>query len=410
MPIAGYAFCIGLLTAGYYYNLTFVQLGLIDLGTTRLGMSGRSVSLVMALLALVALAASVATGVVMDRRRWSGDLRTKLRLLTVVTGVQLTLTVIAPLLTTPRAFVAWVVICAGSIGAAMPITFSFMADLVPVRDRGFAAAVPAGLSFFIASLYPQQWRIEEFSTVMAVAMAPAVVVLAALAFRPSRLVDRLARQRTRFGPGRFVRSPAPSASTSAFVVIVAAMFAVFFIDSLGFLRIIDTSAYISTSWQSPDPAVRMFIGGLHVAGAAMAGVLYTTFHWRWLLVWVYGLFGFTHLLYTFHLGTAAGAVPPLLLPGMYVLAVSFYTTLNFALWPDLSTDDTIGIRCAVGVGVAGWLASFLSTSLALYSDAAGVSLLAHLRYVDALALLLLATVPLLLYAGRVRSLAHEARP
>lgn len=63
-----------------------------------------------------------------------------------------------------------------------------------------------------------------------------------------------------------------------------------------------------------------------------------------------------------------------------------------------------------GVGVAGWLASFLSTSLALYSDAAGVSLLAHLRYVDALALLLLATVPLLLYAGRVRSLAHEARP
>lgn len=240
MPIAGYAFCIALLTAGYYYNLTFVQRGLIDLGTTRLGMAGCSVSLVMALLA--------------------------------------------------QAFVAWVVICAGSIGAAMPVTFSFMADLVPVRDRGFVAAVPAGLSFSVASLYPQQWRIEEFSIVMAVAMAPALVVLAALAFRPSPLVDRLARQRARFGSGRFTRAPAPSASTSAFVVIVAAMFAVFFIDSLGFLRIIDTPAYISTSWQSPDPAVRMFIAGLHVAGAAMAGVLNTTFHWRWLLVWVYGLF------------------------------------------------------------------------------------------------------------------------
>lgn len=36
----------------------------------------------------------------------------------------------------------------------------------------------------------------------------------------------------------------------------------------------------------------------------MAGVLYTAFDWRWLLVWVYGLFGFTHLLYTFHLRTA----------------------------------------------------------------------------------------------------------
>ena len=410
VPVTGYVFCIALLTAGYYYNLTFVQLGLIDLGTSRLGMSGRGVSLVMALLALVALAVSVATGVVMDRRGWSGDLRTRLRVLTVVTAVQLTLTLLAPLLGTPGTFVVWVVVCAGSIGAAMPITFSFMADLIPVRDRGFAAAVPAGLSFFVASLYPQQWRVEEFSAVMAAVMAPAVVVLALLAFRPSRLVDRLARLRGRFGSGRFTRPPAPTASTSTFAVIVAAMFAVFFIDSLGFLRIIDTPAYISTSWQSPDPGVRLFIAGVHVAGAAMAGVLYTTFDWRWLLVWVYGLFGFTHLLYTFHLGTAADAVPPLLLPGMYVLAVSFYTTLNFALWPDLSTAETIGTRCAVGVGVAGWLASFLSTSLALYSDAAGVSLLAHLRYVDALALLLLAAVPLLLYAARVRVLARVELP
>jgi hypothetical protein len=63
VPIAGYAFCIALLTAGDYYNLTFVQLDLIDVGTSRLGMSGRSVSLIMALLALVALAASVLTGV-----------------------------------------------------------------------------------------------------------------------------------------------------------------------------------------------------------------------------------------------------------------------------------------------------------------------------------------------------------
>lgn len=219
----------------------------------------------------------------------------------------------------------------------MPVTFSFMADLIPVRDRGFAAAIPAGLAFFVAALYPQQWRLVEFSVVMSAVMAPAIVVLATLAFRPSRLVDRLAHQHARFGPGRFTRPPAPAASTPAFALIVAAMFAVFFIDSLGI----------------PD------------------------------------------------------AVPPLLLPGVYVLAVSFYTTLNFALWPDLSTGVTIGTRCAVGVGVAGWLASFLSTALALWSDAAGVSLLTHLRYVDALALVLVAAVPLLLYGGRVRRLARE---
>ena len=352
VPVTGYAFYVILLTAGYYYNLTFVQLGLVDLGTNRLRMPGRDVSLIMALLAVVALAVSVATGVGMDRRGWSRDLRIKLRLLTAVTAGQLTLTVIAPLLGTPAGFTAWVVVCAASIGVGMPVTFSFMGDLIPVRDRGFAAAVPAGLAFFVASLYPQEWRVEQFSAVMATVMAPAVVVLALLAFRPSRLIDQLSQQQALLGGGRFTRAPVTAPSTPAFALVVAAMFAVFFIDSLGFLRIIDAPAYISTSWQSPDLDVRMFIAVTHVVGAAMAGVLYTTFDWRWLLVWVYGLFGFTHLLYTFHVSTAADAVPPLVLPGMYVLAVAFYTTLNFALWPDLSTRDTIGTRCAVGVGVA----------------------------------------------------------
>ncbi len=410
VPVAGYGFTIALLTGGYYYNLTFVQLGLIDLGAERLGMRGQAVSMVMALLAVVALVASVATGVAMDRRGWSRDLRTRLRVLTVVTATQLVLTALAPLLATPAGYVAWVLVCATSLGVGMPVTFSFMADLIPIRDRGFAAALPAGLSFFIAALYPQQWRVEEFSAVMTVAMAPAVVVLAVLAFRPSSLVDRLAGLQADIGPGRFARPPGAAVSTPAFALIVAAMFAVFFIDSLGFLRIVDAAAYISTSWQSPDLGVRLFIAVVHVVGAAMAGVLYTAFHWQWLLVWVYGLFGFTHLLYIDHLATAADAVPPLLLPGMYVLAVSFYTTLNFALWPDLSTPDTIGTRCAVGVGVAGWLASFLSTSLALWSDAAGVSLLTHLRHVDALALLLVAAVPLLLYARRVSALAGQGTP
>lgn len=407
VPLAGYAFYVALLTAGYYYNLTFVQLGLIDLGTNRLGMAGRSVSLTMAALALTALAVSVASGMVMDRRGWSRDFRLKLRLLTVVTAVQLVLTVLAPLLRSPEGFVMWVVACAATIGIGMPVTFSFMADLIPVRDRGLVAAVPAALAFFVAALYPQQWRVEEFSAVMAVVMAPAVVVLAVLAFRPSRLVDRLGRHQARLGAGRYARATASGASTAVFALAVAAVFAVFFIDSLGFLRIIDAPAYISTSWQSPDLGVRLFIAVTHVVGAAMAGVLYTAFDWRWLLLWVFGLFGFTHLLYAFHLRTAADAVPPLVLPGVYVLAVAFYTTLNFALWPDLSTPETIGTRCAVGVGVAGWLASFLSTALALASDAAGVPLLTHLRYVDALALLLVAAVPVGLYVARVRALARQ---
>ena len=90
-----------------------------------------------------------------------------------------------------------------------------------------------------------------------------------------------------------------------------------------------------------------------------------------------------------------------------MLSVSFYTTLNFALWPDLATPATLGTTTALGVGIAGWLASFASTALALASKAAGVTLLEHLRYVNALALLLAVGFPLMLYIRRMRVLASE---
>jgi hypothetical protein len=96
-----------------------------------------------------------------------------------------------------------------------------------------------------------------------------------------------------------------------------------------------------------------------------------------------------------------------MLPLFYVLAVSFYTTLNFALWPDHATPETIGARTALGVGIAGWLASFLSTALALYSESAGVSLLDHLTYVNALALLIVFALPVALYGRRMITLSRQ---
>jgi hypothetical protein len=79
--LLGYGLFVALMVAGYYYNITFIQLGLIDLGTRLVGMSETAVSTWMAGLALCTLVVAVVTGVTMDRRGWSTDLRTKLRLL-----------------------------------------------------------------------------------------------------------------------------------------------------------------------------------------------------------------------------------------------------------------------------------------------------------------------------------------
>jgi len=406
MVAAGYVFYVAVLAAGYYYNLTFVQLGIIDLGTRLVGLTASQVSGLMAGFAVAALVVAVVTGRMMDRTGWSSDLRVKLRILFFVVAGQTLLTVTAPLVGTPVHFIVWVLICSATLGVGMPVTFSLMIDLIPIRHRGAVAAVVAGLAFFTAAVYPLQWRLEEFAPVMSMLMAPAVVVLGVLAFCRLRLVEVWSLQHERFGVGRFVRGAEPGAIRFAFWISVVLMFSVFFIDSLGFLRIIDTPVFIYTSWQSPELGVRLFIGASHVLGAAMAGVLYTVFGRRWLFLWILGLFAFTHLLYTFQLGTApSGIDPPLSLPFFYVLAVSFYTTLNFALWPDLSTPANIGIRTGLGVGIAGWLASFLSTSLALYSRDIGLSLLEHLRYVNALALLLAVGYPVALYLRRMRALA-----
>lgn len=62
MRLVGIIGYVALLAAGYYYNPTFVQLGLIDLGTRLVGMSARSVSMVMAVFAVSAFAAADGVG------------------------------------------------------------------------------------------------------------------------------------------------------------------------------------------------------------------------------------------------------------------------------------------------------------------------------------------------------------
>ncbi len=410
VPVLGYLMYVGALAAGYYYNLTFVQLGLVDLGTRVIGLSHREVSSIMAVLALVTLLVAVVAGLVMDRRGWSASLRVKLRLMVAIVGAQLILTAAAPSLTTEAGLVGWVIACSAVLGTGIPVMFSMMGDLIPVRDRGPVAGAVAGTAFFGAALFPFEWQIEGFSRLLTIGMGITLPLLALVAFGRFSFVDQLAHQTRTLGVGRFCRGTPVRTASATFWIPVLLMFGVFFIDSLGFLRIIEAPVLMDASWQSNDIGVRVFIAVTHVVGAAMAGILYTAFDRVWIFVWIFGLFAFTHLLYTFYLRGGTDAAPPLSLPLFYVLAVSFYTTLNFALWPDLSTPQTIGVRTALGVGIAGWLASFLSTSLALYSEGAGTPLADHLNYVNALALLLLVGVPTGGYLVRVRRLIREGAP
>jgi MFS family permease len=412
----GYVLFVALMIAGYYYNITFVQLGLIDLGTRLVGLSETAVSAWMAVLALSTLVVAVATGVAMDRGGWNTALRRKLRVLFGVVCLQLVLTLLAPGIRSVPAFGAWVVAASVGLGVGFPVSFSLAIDLVPVPDRGYVAAAVTAIPYFVANAVPLSWSVDVFSRVMVAAMVPGALVLGALSFarvdRLDALLAELGTQHRAFGAGRFCH-PEIRTRSLAFAVPVVLMFGVFFVDSLGFLRIIDTPSLLLSSWQSPELSTRLFIAVAHVVGAVMAGVIYVNCSLSRVFLWTFALFALTHVLYTSDLRLAAafpsltqGATSPLN-PAVYAVAVSFYTTLNFALWPDLSTASTVGTRSAVGIGVAGWLATFTSTALALYFQAAELTLLSHLNVVQALSLLLLFGLAVGLYVHRMVGLVRD---
>ncbi len=410
--VLGYAFFVGMMATGYYYNVTLVQLGLLDLGERLVGLDQGSVALHIAVLALLTGMVSVGVGWTMQRRGWSADFVLKLRLALVVVVAQTALTALAPGIRTPGAFLAWIVAASFALGLGVPVTFGLTVDLIPRPDRGYAAALITAAAYFAAPVFAYPWRIESLSQQMLWVMAPGAASLAVLAFAPLPLVRQWASRHTQpaFAYGRFVR-PTPSGESRVnrrALGLIGLMFGVFFVDSLGFVRLTHTPSLIQHAWQSPDLGPRLTIAGVHVVAALVAGVLYSAFDVRSLFLWVFGLFALVHLLYTFPFASTLGESRVLTQPILYAVAVSLYTVLNFAVWADLSTPRTISLYAALGVSASAWSATFISTALAIQWENAGLPLATHLRVVDAVAALLFLGLLLLVYfegGGRARKQA-----
>jgi hypothetical protein len=66
--VGGYLLFIGMMAAGYFYNVTFIQLGLKDLGEHVLGLHAAEVAQQMALLALLTCLVALAFGYGMQQR------------------------------------------------------------------------------------------------------------------------------------------------------------------------------------------------------------------------------------------------------------------------------------------------------------------------------------------------------
>jgi hypothetical protein len=146
-----------------------------------------------------------------------------------------------------------------------------------------------------------------------------------------------------------------------------------------------------------------------VLAALIAGVLYAALNEKELFLWIFGIFGLVHLMYTGMARDFPIGEPTLAAPILYSIAVSLYTVVNFAIWADVSTPQTISRNTALGVAMSGFTATFLSTALALRLRLAGVSLETHLRIVDALAMLFFLLVLILIFFAPVSRMEKKDR-
>lgn len=374
----------GMMSAGYYYNLTFVQIGLEDLGTRLLGLSVAEVARDMALLALLTCIIALVFGFWMTRQGWGRHFRLKLQLSFGVIVLQSILTFISAWVNSETDFLLWLAGVSLTLGVGVPVMFSLTTDLIPVRWRGWAAALVTALAYFAAAAFSDEWRFETFRQISLVLLLVGLPAIGLLAFLRHPWLDALAAQHhdPEFAIGRFTRG---GVSRKQFFGFIIAMFGIYFVDSLGFLRLLKTPLYMESAWQSPDFDTRLFIAATHVIGAMAAGALYATLRLRSLFLWVFGIFALTHLQYSFHIRVEAES-GVLSMPMLYALAVSLYTALNFAIWADLSTPDTIPINAALGVALSGWTATFLSTGLSIVWGEQ-LSLERHIQVVDSLAML-----------------------
>ncbi len=398
----GAAFFIGIMAVGYYYNLTFVQLGLIDLGERVLDLPRTRVAGHMALLAILTAGIAISVGWWSRRRAWGSNLRLRARLAFAVVAAQTGLTFFSLHIRDEAVFLIWLVVCAVALGVGVPVTFSMTVDLVPRRWRGEAAALITSIAYLTANLLPSNWTLEALTQPLLWIMPPGAAVLGLLAFLPWPFWGyfELRHLDQAYFRGRYaLRNQGRKFSNSPLFAFILLMFVVFFIDSLGFLRMLETPLFMASAWQSDELWIRAVLGITHVVGALAAGVLYDALDVRSLFYWIFGIFALVHLMYTFSL-RFAGQSLPLSMPVLYAVAVSIYTVVNFALWADLSTPKNAGFNTGIGVAFSGWFATFISTALAVYWEANQMPLDRHLNIVDSLAFLAFIALILLAFFSK----------
>lgn len=218
---------VSILTAAYYYNVTFIQLGVTGAGEERLGLSMELVAVAMGLLAVTTLVTTLVSGYLMDRFRWGRVAAVKFRVLFGVLFLQTVVTYAFGAVTSFPQFLGWVLVCSVLLGTAIPFAFSLLLDLVAPKERGYAAGAVAACAFALATLVPFEWAVGNFALPAVVALTPVVALLGVLSVAPG-VLGRVDRPRGDGSGSRVGTGPGVRVLAAPLAVGLALLFGAFF--------------------------------------------------------------------------------------------------------------------------------------------------------------------------------------
>ncbi len=376
-----YFFVCALLFSGYQIGFKFIQLGIPDLALRVVGMEERIVNISMGFMAVASCITALIASIILDK--WAPKPKTRFLMTLILAGGQAGLITLSLLITTEIQFLIWLGLFSGLLGVIFPLVMSYVFLFVKSEDRGPIAGIITAFAYLFGNLSPNPWTIQGTLLDAIISSGPVMICIAYLIFNMD-LVEKFepADNEIHLFHGRYALNSesqnsnanehkflAPLSPGHSFALILLLMFGVYFIDSFGFLRVIHQNELMQYTWHGPY-SIKVLLGLVHFATAILMGLLYKKFGYRVVFLSSFVLFFIADLLFSFY------PVGSLLIftALIYCSTVSFYTVNSFALFADCSTKKDMYKRAGIGIGVGGWLSSFLSTmvTVELFEMTSGV--------------------------------------
>lgn len=347
-----YLFVGSMLTANYLTGVKLVQWGIPSLGRDICGVPDAQLNLLMALMAIIACIVAIFSGFLINKV--SLQFKQRLILLLIGFAIQGGIAFIGTLISTQTQFTIWILSFSAVLGFLICQPFVFVFTLIPSKDRGVFAGIVTGLSYLIGNFSMAEWTYIGLSmeTVAVTIPLGLFIIYAFLNLEKMKIYDYTKEKDAEYS-GPFMK-------TYNFAIVVLLMFGVYFVDSFGFLRIAK-QPFFMILWHG-EFGVKMWLGISHLISAVIMGLVYKkNKHLGPIIVFISSLTGFVICDFLFSSNPTGAFL--YITAYLYCATVSFYTINSFIVWADISNSSNISSRAGIGIGIGGWLSSFLSTAL-----------------------------------------------